>query len=213
MEKVKPKTTIIYCTANIEKPEFEENIRKKLQENCGDLPIISVSRLPLKFGKNICVTEKASISKGSLLRQLLKGLKAVKTEFAIIAKADTLYPPEYFTFVPPLKNQVYYYNNVWALGDKYWRKDLSESAQMCGTKHWIKLITKALKGHNSWKPFNPPPVSEYNPKNTWGEENPVVTIHTKNSMRKFPTILKGLLPKIALPYWGFSKELKGEIFS
>jgi hypothetical protein len=211
MEKVKPKTTIIYCTANIEKPEFEEKVKEIIKENSAGLPIISVSRLPIKFGKNICVTEKASLSKGSFLRQLLKGLKATKTDFAIITKADTLYPSEYFSFVPSVKNQVFQYKNVWALGDKFWRKDLTEAAMICGTKHWIKLVTKALKGHNNWKPFDPPPTFVSNPENTWDGETAVVSVSTPNSLRKFPYILPNSLPKIALPHWGFSKELKQDL--
>lgn len=209
-KKLPPESTIIYCTANIENPEFEDKVIANLVKNSGGLPIISVSRKPIKLGKNICVTEKASISKSSFLRQLLKGLKAAKTEFSIIAKADTLYPPEYFTFVPTLKNRVYSYDNTWKLGDKFWQKDYSESAQMCSTKYWIKMITKALKGHNNWKPYEVPPVFKTTTEFNWTSENPVVTFYTKNSWQKFGSIKIGTLPRRNLPYWGSAENLKKE---
>ena len=93
--------TIIYYSANTEL--FEDKIIAHLKKQAGDIPIISVSRKPLDLGKNICIGEQP-ICYSNLWKQILLGLKEAKTEFCLSAESDCLYPPEYFTFIPPVNN-------------------------------------------------------------------------------------------------------------
>ena len=92
--------TILYYTANVEDELFERKIRKNILKNKGDLPIISVSQKPIDFGDNICVGEHEPCYL-NLFRQIQIGLEKVRTTFIITTEADFLYPPDYFTFVPP----------------------------------------------------------------------------------------------------------------
>lgn len=206
--KTPKKTTIIYITSDLENTVFDDKIRELLKEKSGGLPIVSVSRKPLKFGRNICIGEEAEVSESTTLRQILKGLLKAKTEYAILARADCLYPPAYFSFIPPTKNNLYKYRNVWVLGDKFWQKGFSNSAQMGGRKHWIKLIQEALKGHRGWKAFPVSPIMEVIGEYTWSSEEPVVEIRTHNNYNLFAQVFRNVLPKWALPVWGHASELK-----
>lgn len=203
-------TTVIYITANTEDKKFESKIIKQIRANAGGLPIISVSRLPIKLGKNICVGTDVTICDSSLKRQFLKGLQAAETEYALIATAGHLYPPEYFTFTPPAtaENIVYRYGNVWTLGGKYWKNRYSENAQMCNRYFWIKMLTKAMAGHKGWKPFTVPPVFTAVNLTSFTSDNPVVRLITENDSQKFVNVNRHVLPQRGLPYWGAAEDLK-----
>ncbi|KKT37764.1 MAG: hypothetical protein UW26_C0025G0003 [Candidatus Collierbacteria bacterium GW2011_GWF1_44_12] len=203
----KSNTTVIYISSNTEKPEFEQNVRKLLRENCGDIPIISVSRKPIKFGKNISVGN-VPVCESTNLRQLLRGLEAAKTEYAIIAKDDFAYPPEYFALTPPSNDHLYRYENIWALGDKFWQKGYSEYAQMGNRKYWIGLIKNALKGHRGWNEIAVPILFDPSEPLSWTSDNAVINFKSTSGLRKFPTVRRNFLPKRALPFWGHALELK-----
>ena len=164
--------TVIYYSHNQEKPEFERKIQTNILDNCGGLPIISVSHKPIDFGINVCVGEQP-LAYSNVLRQTLIGLKAAQTQFCIGAEDDCLYPPEYFQFTPQTRDNVYRYTNVvvhFDRRDRFWRKGFVEVAQMCGTQFWIKSIEKILAGHDGWEPFevNPPFVFTTKDKYSWG---------------------------------------------
>ena len=81
--------TILYYTSNRENEEFEEKIRQNILENCGDLPIISISQKPIDFGKNICVGDVGH-SYLNEWRQILIGAKKARTKHVILCEADFL---------------------------------------------------------------------------------------------------------------------------
>jgi len=143
------------------------------------------------------------------LRQILKGLEAAKTEWAIVAKDDYVYPPEYFSFTPPTKDRVYSYSNVWVLGDKYWKKGPSEYAQMANRKFWIAQIKKALEGKEGWEETSFPPV--FTDRGSWTSDNPVLNFKSTSGLRRFPSVLRNVFPKKSLPYWGTASELKARM--
>ena len=199
--------TIIYCTANIEDKKFESKIIKNLLKNSGDLPIISISQKPIKLGRNIVVHE-FSACYSNYLKQLLKGLLAAKTTYAIVATSDYLYPPEYFTYTPPSNYMAYQYGNVWALGNKYWKYRSSEFAQMVNREFWIKCIRKVLEGHKGWKPIEVSPVFEIVNTYVWTSDNPALRIITPSSNNKFGSVDRHTFPKKNLPLWGLADDLK-----
>ena len=124
--------TIIYYSANTEDPIFEKKIMDNIKLQAGDLPIISVTRKPVDMGKNICIGEQP-ICYSNSFKQILIGLKLATTDFCIAAESDVLYPREYFTFIPPLKDKPYRYTNLWVHfdgRDKFWKKKWVEGAQM-----------------------------------------------------------------------------------
>ena len=82
--------TIIYITANKLTDSFAKNIRKELLKAAGEIPIISVSKKPLKFGvKNLVFPGEASIY--NEYKETLAGVKEAKTKYVAICEDDSLY--------------------------------------------------------------------------------------------------------------------------
>ena len=209
-------TTIIYYTANMEDEKFEKKIRDNIKKQVGDMPIISVSRKPIDFGKNICVGE-TPVCYFNSFRQLLIGLQEAKTEFCIATESDCLYPPEYFTFTPPEKDRAYRYTNVYAHFSgrpSFWKKKYTEAAQMCGREYWIENIKRVI-GHNyMWDDISnarTPLIFDTEDKYSWMGENPVLYFKTRRGIGFKTGFIRGAVPEI--PYWGtyesvYNKYLK-----
>jgi len=140
--------TLLYYTSNQIPEVVAERIRLNLLlvTEC-KYPIISVSQKPLDFGKNICVGE-IGVSKYNEYKQILIGLKEVKTKYVACIEDDTLYPKEHFDLRPP-EDCVGFENNYWfaQLGkDFYWRVgDISKRGGMWGcistTKHLFNNLS------------------------------------------------------------------------
>ena len=91
--------TIIYITANKINDAFAKNIRQELLKAAQGLPIISVSKKPIKFGlKNLVFPGKASIYRE--YKETLAGVKEAKTKYIAIAEDDSLYTPDHFAHIP-----------------------------------------------------------------------------------------------------------------
>lgn len=196
--------SIIYYTSNREDESFEKKIRDNILKQT-NLPIISVSQKPIDFGKNICVGD-IGMSYLNEWKQILIGLKEAKTEFCIACESDCLYPLEYFTFIPPKKNMVYRYSNVWAFWknrNKFWQKPRCEGAQMCGREYWIERLEKALSLSNTPNEI----VTKIFEKAEHWTGSPVITfltgdgIGTKTSLCNTPAVTE-------LSYWGKADEVK-----
>lgn len=105
-------TTIIYYTANFAPVKFSEKIRAQLWKAKGDLPLISVSQKPMRFGQNICIG-KVGRSHLNIYHQALLGAKEAKTKYIALAEDDVLYSPEHFKHFPHA--HMFAYNmSVWA---------------------------------------------------------------------------------------------------
>ena len=202
---VEPCTTVIYYTSNREEERFERIIRDRIWKAAGDLPIISVSQKPIDFGYNICVGD-VGVSNQNAHRQFQIGCEAAKTEYVHSAESDTLYPQEYFKFIPddPLhayRTQIYLFRIG---GNQFYRKKASESATICGREYAIRAINKSLRNrgiwqdslehgrevpytfrHGNWKPF--------------ALDTPIVNIKTPNQMHEWHGNDKVVKE---LPYWG-----------
>ncbi|MFA5696159.1 MAG: hypothetical protein WC917_01700 [Bacilli bacterium] len=201
--------TIIYYSANVENSEFEQKIIDNIKNQARDIPIISVTRKPINMGKNICIGEKPVCYSNSF-KQILIGLKEAKTEFCIAAESDVLYPPEYFTFTPPVKDKVYRYTNLYVHfdgRDKFWKKNWVEGAQMCGREHWIKCIEKILENPNSWEPETFKFIFDEKNEYGWEGKNPVLYFKTREGIG-FKTGYNQKIVTRELPYWGTAEEVK-----
>ncbi len=206
-EITKKNTTVIYVTSNTEEIKFEHKIRKELQSACGDLPIICVSRKPTKFGQNISVGD-VPICASSTLKQILTGLEAANTKYAILAKDDCIYPPEYFKFAPPTDNHIYSYTNMWVLGDKFWQKGVSDLAQIANRKHWISQIKEVLKDQEAWEEVPASILIDTSIGAFLTMDIPAINFKSTSGLRRFPSVNRHSYPKRSLPFWGPASELK-----
>lgn len=201
-------STIIYYTANTEKPEFEKVIRKNIIKNSGGLPIISVSRKPIKMGHNICVGEHGVCYTNSF-RQILIGLKAAKTKYCIAAESDVLYPPDYFKFTPTSDFNCFRYTNLYVhfVGyNAFWKKKYVEAAQMCNREYWIKCIEKVLHGTTNWEPLPFEFIFKTEDHYKWEGEQPVVTFKTRQGIGYKTGFIQGSVKKV--PYWGSIEKVR-----
>lgn len=202
--------TILYYSSNKEDWKFESKVIDNIEDNCGDLPIISVTFKPLLFGNNICIGEHTP-SGFNMFRQVLIGCKEAKTDFIISTEADCLYPPDYFTFRPERLDVCYRNSNLYVMGDHrkvFWKKpEGATHAQIIGREYYIETLEKLFENAPEWSD------EEKNfPKERLGKEdifdyieyyqteNPVVQIKTHRSMRYYTHSEREDI--LEIPYWG-----------
>jgi len=210
--------TIIYYTSNMEDEIFEKKMRDNILKQSNGMSIISVSRKPIDFGKNICIGEQP-VCYSNLWKQLLIGLKEAKTEFCIAAESDCLYPPEYFTFEPSVKDKVYHYDNVWVFWknkNRFWKKPRMEGAQICGREYWIERLEKVLDGDTSWETMdNPNKIVRkiFKDYEKWSGTNPVLTFKTDKGISDKTSLCRTVRPVIKIPYWGTTLSIRENYFN
>lgn len=209
--------TIIYCSSNREKPDFEQRIRDNILKFCGDLPIISISQKPIKnFGKNIVVGDVGA-SGFNFFRQWQIGLREAKTRFVISAEADCIYPPDYFDYRPPKDDVCYRNSNLYVMPDQrdyfFYKGGGATHSQIIGRRYFLERLDKLFENAPQWS------VEEKNfPKERWKKEdvvdyiehyqteNPVIQIKTHRGMRYYTHSDRTPIPE--LPYWGNGKPLR-----
>jgi len=191
--------TVIYYTSNRETESFESKIRAELLKSCNGLPIVSVSQKPIDLGKNICVGE-TELSNANIKRQILVGAKAATTENVCMAEADFIYPKEYFEFVPPEKDTIYYLDNLyvmWCNRSRFYRKGDSDGALVCNRLHLIELLSSDQK----------PNKVLYGKRKPFTTDIPAITFKTGNGTSWRCPYIKGK-HVLAVPYWGTAKNLR-----
>lgn len=105
-------TTIVYYTDNAIDSKLMALVRKNIINSADGKPIISISQKPIDFGKNICVGNIGR-SHLSLFKQILEGVKQVKTKYVALAEHDCFYTKEHFNWIPPTDDKFYYNVNHW----------------------------------------------------------------------------------------------------
>ena len=108
--------TIIMLTVNRLPPVWTEFHKQTLLEAAGDIPIITISKIPMDWGvsnvRNV-LQEEPGIDElwertCNVYWQILKGAELATTPYIAIAEDDCLYPREHFTvFRPPLDTFAY----------------------------------------------------------------------------------------------------------
>lgn len=210
---------IVYCSSNREDPIFERRIRENILKNCGGITIISVTQKPIDFGRNICVGDNIGVSGFNFFRQVLIGCKEAEADFILSAEADCLYPPDYFKFIPPIKDKCYRNNNLYVMGDHrdyFWRKpEGATHAQIVGREFYIKTLEKLFEGTPMWSNEMNFPKERTGKEDVfekiefWTGENPVIQIKTHRSMRYYTHSERKNIYE--LPYWGNGKELRSKL--
>lgn len=209
--------TLLYYSANTEDPAFEQRIIDDLVKKAGNIPIISVSHKPMTLGTNICVGEDKPFSYTSEWKQVLIGLKAATTKFVIAAESDCLYPPEYFTFTPPVEDMMYQYENIWMVWkhhNAFWKKTgYCEGAQMCGREYWIKCLEPLLP--DTWETLTREEesalVKKIFPERRHWTGDPVISFKTRDGVSYRTTFDSKTKTKELHPY-GKIEEVK-QIFN
>jgi len=215
--------TCIYCTSNREAPEFEQRIKDNILKNCGGLPIVSVSQKPIDFGKNICVGDDVGVSGFNFFRQSLIACENAKTKFVLSIEADTLYPPDYFEFVPPRDDVCYRNSNLYVMAHKrpiFWKKEEGAThAQIVGREFYIETLSKLFEGAPMWSAsennfpkerhkredvFDPDEIEYYKTK------NPICQIKTSSSMRHYTNSDRN--NRYNIPYWGNAVEFRSRYY-
>jgi len=217
-------TTVLYCSSNREKPEFEERIRNNILKNCGNLDIICVSQKPIpNFGTNIVVGDNIGVSGFNFFRQIQIGLNEIKTRFMISAEADCVYPPDYFTFVPEKEDVCYRNKNLYVMGQHrvyfYKKEEGATHAQVVSTKFYLDTLNELFMGEPEWsigqKNF---PKEKFHQKREdvftkieyYETKNPVVQIKTSQSMRNYTN--SDRIPRYKIPYWGDGKAFRKKYY-
>lgn len=217
MESLRDKVTAFYCSSNRERPEFEQRIRDNILKYCGDITIISVTQRPIDFGKNICVGDHVGVSGFNFFKQSLIALQNITTPFALSIEADTVYPPDYFQFVPERLDKCYRNKNLYVMGQHrtyfFKKEEGATHAQIVGTEFYRKTLEKLFEGEPEWdyneeqKNF---PKEKFHAKGDdifrkedieyYETVNPVIQIKTSQSMRHYTRSSRE--PIYSLPYWG-----------
>ena len=213
-------TTILYYSSNREKPDFEKRIINSLLEVSGDLPIISVTQQPLNLGHNICVGDVGA-SGFNLFRQILIGLKEVKTKFVVSAEADSIYPAGYFNYTPARDDVCYRATKIYIMPDArdyfFHKAEGTTVGQIVGRDFYLDTLEKLFFGAPEWS------VAEKNfPKERLHQEDiftsverfsppaPIISFKTHRGLRYYTHSER--TPILELPYWGSGKELRAYYF-
>ena len=163
--------TILYYTANTIPDVTGRRIRDNLLKVTGNqFPIISVSQKPINFGRNICVGEIGR-SKYNCYKQILIGVKEVKTKYAACAEDDVLYSKDHFKNRP--EDDVFLYDrNYWFAGNYfpfYWRlADVNKRGGMWGCISTAKTLLNNLTTRYDMYPTDPM-AEKYDKSLQWGE--------------------------------------------
>jgi hypothetical protein len=90
--------TVLFLTPQLVPPTWADYHRSVLINAVGDAEIITISRHPLSWGKNL-IQESYGIT--NFYKQILRGAKEAKTKYIAMAEDDTLYSKEHFQLRPP----------------------------------------------------------------------------------------------------------------
>lgn len=216
--------TIIYYSSNREKTEFEQRIRDNILKVCGNLPIISVTQKPIDFGKNIVIGDVGA-SGFNMFRQVQIACRGAKTRFVLSAEADCLYPPDYFTFVPPKDDKCFRDKNLYVMPQHrpyFWKKEEGAThAQIIGREFYLKTLDKLFEGAPDWsieeKNFpkerthkKQEDVFVKNEIEFYETQNAVIQIKTSQSMRHYTN--SDRISRLELPYWGKGTDFRKKYY-
>jgi len=207
------KGAVVYVSSNREEPDFEWLVIQNIIDKKGDLPIFSVTQKPIPLKHNYCVGDVGT-SGFNFCRQLQIAVKMAPVDYVVSCESDCLYPPDYFTFVPPKLNRVYRNTNnyVMPLDKEYWHTKSSQTAfQVSGRDFLLQRLNYLLKKQPKWniklknfpKEIGKPFLDGWD---TFKTECPCFTVKTGNGMRGHTA--SGREKFYELPYWGTAKGVR-----
>jgi hypothetical protein len=199
--------TIIYYTSNCENKKFEYGIRRELAKSIRRKPLISVSQVPIRFGKNICVGIVGR-SNHNALRQMQLGALEATTKYVSMAESDTLYPQDLFDFVPPSDDTFYIAKPFYVLFNQRGSKRVyaekpksSESAMVVNRDFLLSRMEEIFSGKEQWDVTHQPMLVYRKKIEFFAVSYPVVSFKTDQNMhRKAPHDTRSYC--LELPHWG-----------
>jgi glycosyltransferase involved in cell wall biosynthesis len=103
---------LLYYTDNrLDGTPLANAVRKQIKSACNGHELISVSREPLDFGRNLTIDAVPGIL--TMFKQILFGLESGASDVVYFTEHDLLYHPSHFDFIPPREDTFYYNLNVW----------------------------------------------------------------------------------------------------
>jgi hypothetical protein len=204
--------TVIYYTSNCENKQFEYMIRRELVRSIGRKPLISVSQVPIRFGKNICVG-RVGRSNHNALRQMQLGVMEAKTKYVSVAESDTLYPVDLFDFIPPSDDTFYIAKPFYVLFNQRGTKRVyaekpksSESAMVVNRDFLLSRMDEMFQGKEQWDVNHQPMLVHRKKIEFFTVSYPVVSFKTDQNMhRKSPHNTRSYC--LDLPHWGNVHQL------
>ena len=227
-----PTKAILYYTDNRLDSQIMDACQRQL-EKVG-LPIVSVSLLPINFGKNIVLNaERGPLT---MFTQILAGLEAIDADVVFFAEHDVLYHPSHFDFAPERADIFYYNNNLWRVDVKTGKALFhysNHTSQLCAHRdllleHYHKRV-QMVEEHGFSRRMGYEPgthgrserVDDYK-ADTWMSEQPNIDIrHSQNltqtrwSKDQFRNqrFTKGWTIAGDVPGWGITQDNMDSLFS
>jgi len=220
--------SILYYTANLIPQFFAVNVRNHLLEvTKGEIPIISISQVPIDFGENIYIPD-ISPSIYNVYKQILIGAKSAKTKYLVCCEDDSLYTSEHFRFRP--QEDAFCYNvNRWRVHNDAFLFKHRREATAAGMWNCIaptELMIKTLGARFEKYPVRGSQIG-------WGEpgryerklglppvkslafrtEIPNITFSHETGLGGVRRIGPEDIRQKELPYWGSAKELRERMWN
>ena len=105
--------TAIFLTLNRMPPRWSEFHMSHLMAALGDIPVISISRVPMDFGTNLI--DDAEPCYSNYYRQILRGAKIAETKFIAVVEDDVLYHENHFRRFRPADDEFSYNRCRWSV--------------------------------------------------------------------------------------------------
>jgi hypothetical protein len=105
--------TAIFLTLNRMPPGWTSFHMETLKAALGDIPVISISRLPMSFGTNLI--DEGPHCYSNLYRQILRGAKIAQTKYVATVEDDTLYHENHFRRCRPADDEFAYNRARWSI--------------------------------------------------------------------------------------------------
>jgi hypothetical protein len=147
--------TGMFITLNRTPKKWADYHMAVLKEAIGDMPIISVSRLPMDFGINLLDTDKPSYA--NIYRQMLRAAKVAETKYVAMIEDDCLYSKNHFVRFRPKDDEFAYNRNRWSVfswGEPQYslRQRISNCSLIAPRELLIEALTERFDKYNG----NPP---------------------------------------------------------
>ena len=181
-----------YYTCNTHSLDIEMACRTQLAAAVGTkAELVSVSREPIEFG---IWNEVVKEPRGPLTmhKQILTGLKRIKSDIVFLCESDVLYHPSHFDFEPEWDDTFYYNTNVWKLrypdGHAIWTDDLQQVSGCCADRNLLlefyqrRVIEIEQNGFN--RHYEPGPKTGSCQTENWQSAFPNLDIRHNRTLTK-----------------------------
>jgi hypothetical protein len=216
--------TVVYYTANHISDYFARHTQMALREAIGDAPLVSVSKKPMDFGRNIVVDLPRSHL--NIYRQALIGAREAQTKYIALTEDDVFYVREHFQY-RPRSDCNFAYNighwNVytWKPGLYSWKGRKNLGQLICLRELFIEAMEERFQAY---------PCDDKTPIESWAEpgkyeKNLRITLRTTEDFYTNPANVVfshtealsydnlgtrkklGELRAYSIPFWGHVKSM------